>query len=155
MGKSHTREFCGGTDDIQLLRSIEICEGSEEFDLLTGLPSVQPSSASPRSCSATPVIAGRTDGESKDSNSSCHIWINNVHNTSENPTVGRSGRVPSRTSCTTSISRTVFLKGSRPVTTYRGKMRSHDSGRSGEPIRASRIVIPKAYISVLFDGNFL
>ena len=55
----------------------------------------------------------------------------------------------------TAASGLVCSKGRRPVTTYRGRVRLRDrrSG-SGEFIRASRIVIPRAYVSVLFDGNF-
>lgn len=102
------------------------------------------------------MILGRTDCESEDSNSSSHVWISNIHNTSENPTVGRSGRFPLRTFCMTAASRLVFPKGLRPVTTYKGKARLRDrSSRSGELMRTSRMVIPSAYMSVLFDGNFL
>ena len=102
------------------------------------------------------AISGRADGESEDSNSSTQVWINNVHNASENPNVGRSGRFPLRIFCITAASELACSKGLRPVTTCRGEVMSRDrSSRSGEPRLASRIVIPKAYMSVLFDGSFL
>ena len=88
-----------------------------------------------------------------DSNSSSHVWVNNVHNASENPTVGRLGRVPLKTFLTTTSSLLVSSKGFRPVTTYGWKFTSRDG--SSEVARTSRTVIPSAYMSVLFDGSFL
>lgn len=67
------------------------------------------------------VILGRTDDESADSNSSSQVWVNSVHRASENPTVGRSGLIPSRTFRMTAASGLACSKGLRPVTTYRGK----------------------------------
>ena len=113
---------------------------------------LQPSSSS-RSCSRTLAVFGRTDGKSVGSNSSSHVWVNNVHNASENPTAGLSGRSPSKTLFTTASSLLVFSKGFRPVITYEGEVTL--CSRGGEAIRASRIVIPRAYTSVLFDGSFL
>ena len=50
----------------------------------------------------------------------------------------------------------LYSKGGRPVTTCKVKVRFHDrKTRSGQLVRASRIVIPSAYMSALFDGNFL
>ena len=74
-------------------------------------------SASSRNCSRMAVISGRAGGE--DLCSSSHISFNNAHNGSENPTVGRSGRVPLRTFRITATSRSVCSKGWQPVTTYR------------------------------------
>jgi len=55
----------------------------------------------------------------------------------------------------TAASGFVCSKGLRPVTTYRGKlMLCERNRRSGGPVRASRMVIPRAYMSVLFDGSF-
>ena len=55
----------------------------------------------------------------------------------------------------TAASRSTYSKGRRPVTTYRGKARfCGGRGRSCELIHTSRMVIPRAYMSVLFDGNF-
>ena len=51
---------------------------------------------SPSSCLRMLVIFGRTGGD--DSYSSSHIWTNNAHSISENPTVGLSGRFPLSTS---------------------------------------------------------
>ena len=137
-------------ENIQLaFRSIGIVG---ESSLLVGLQS----SASSCSCSIMLAISGRADGESGDSNSSTQVWINNIHNASENPTVGRSGRFPLKTFCMTAASGLACSKGLRPVTTYRGKVTlRYRTSRSGELIRASRIVIPRAYMSVLFDGSFL
>jgi len=137
-------------ENIQLaFRSIGIAGASS---LLVGFQL----SASSCSRSIMLAISGRTDGESGDSNSSSQVSINSAHNPSENPTIGLSGRVPLRTFCMTAASGLACSKGLRPVTTYRGKVLLRDrSSSSGEPIRASRIVIPRAYISVLFDGNFL
>lgn len=102
------------------------------------------------------MISGRTDDESGDSNSSSHVWVNRIHSASENHTVGRSGRVPLSTFCMTAASGLVCSKGLRPVTTYKRKATLRErSSRNGEPIHTSRIVIPRAYMSVLFDGNFL
>ena len=98
------------------------------------------------------LILGRADGEG--SNSSSQVLASNAHNGSENPSEGRSGRRPHRTFCITAASGSAYSNGRRPVTIYRGKVRSSDRCRS-ELIRTSRIVMPRAYMSVLFDGNFL
>ena len=95
---------------------------------------------------------GRVGGE--DSCSSSHVLANNAHNGSENPTAGRSGRLPLRTFCMTAASGLVYSKGRRPVTTYMGRV-SFLRSRSGGPAPTSRMVIPRAYVSVLFDGNFV
>jgi len=55
----------------------------------------------------------------------------------------------------TAASGFVCSKGLRPVTTYRGKlMLCERKRRNSVPIRASRMVIPRAYMSVFFDGSF-
>ena len=69
------------------------------------------------------VVFGRADGESVDSNSSDHIWVNNVHNPFENPTAGRSGRTPPTTFVMTAASELACSKGLRPVITYRKNLR--------------------------------
>jgi len=138
-----------GEEDLQLaFRSIEICG---ESNLLVGVQFF----ASSCNCSRIPAIFGRAD-DSEDSNSSTHIWSNNTHSGSVNPTVGLSGRCPLRTFWITAASGLVCSKGRRPETTYGEKVRLHDeSSRNGGSICTSRTVIPKAYMSVLFDGNFL
>ena len=108
---NRARANCEEAEDIQLVSgSVGIIGDS---NLLVGLQF----STSSCSCPIMSVILGRTDGESEDSNSSSHICINSVHNTSENPTVGRSGRVPLRTFCMTAASGLVCSNGLRPVTT--------------------------------------
>ena len=134
-------------EDIQLAwRSIGAGEAGR---LLVGLQ-VFTSSCS---CLRISVILGRVGRV--DSCSSSHVLVNNTHNGSENPTVGRSGRFPLKTSRMTAGSGLVCSKGRRPVTTCRGTIRLYDrESRSGELVHTSRIVIPRAYISVLFDGSF-
>ena len=58
------------------------------------------------SCNNTrmPVVFGRVDEESLDSNFSSHIWVNNVHNASETLAEGRSGRIPFMTFEATAVS---------------------------------------------------
>lgn len=82
----------------------------------------------PSSCSCTRmlVMSGRVDDGSEDSNSSFHVWTNNAHSASENPTAGRSGRVPLKIFCMTATSGLIYSKGLRPVITCRGKSRLHD-----------------------------
>jgi len=70
------------------------------------------------------VIFGRL-GDSEVSNSSAHVWSNNAHNESENPSVGRSGRSPPRTFRMIAAAGLVCSKGRRPETTYGGKVRLH------------------------------
>ena len=102
------------------------------------------------------VVSGRADGESVASYSSSHVRANNAHNASENPTVGRSGRFPLTTFEMTAASGLVCSKGLRPVITCRSNLcYCNRNNRGNGVVRASRIVIPRAYISVLFDGNFL
>ena len=96
------------------------------------------------------AISGRTGGD--DSRCSSHVLFNNAHNGSENPTVGRSGRFPVRTFRITAASSSTCSKGRRPVTTYRESERRRGDGKL---MYTSRVVIPRAYISVLFDGNLL
>jgi len=106
----------GETKNIQLLfRSTGIAGASSP---LVGFQFF----ASSRSCSMILVISGRTDSESADSNSSSHVCISNAHSASENPTMGRSGRIPRRTLWMTATSGLVCSKGLRPVTTYRGRL---------------------------------
>lgn len=101
------------------------------------------------------VISGRTDGDSEDSNTSSHVRISSSHNASENPAVGLSGRIPLKTFCMTAVSRLMCSKGIWPVATCRGKLTLGDRNKRGcEPIRSSRTVIPRAYMSVPFDGSF-
>ena len=111
---SHTRATSGGAEDIPLNFRPIIAGGAS--CLLARLQF----SASLSSCSRMSVVFGRADGESVDSNSSCHIWVNNVHNSSENPTAGRSGRVPFTTFEMTAASGLVCSKGLRPVITWGG-----------------------------------
>lgn len=70
------------------------------------------------SCSRMPAIFGRAGGKLVDSYSSNHVWVNGIHNASENPAVGRSGRTPLKTFFTTTSSLLVFSKGFWPVMTY-------------------------------------
>ena len=133
--------------DIQLaFRSICIGGASNRFVELQVC-------ASYCNCPRISVISGRVGGDG--SRTSSHVWTNITHNGSENPTVGREGRFPVRTLYLTASSRPTCSKGRRPVATYRGKMRLPDRRRSGELMPTSRMVIPRAYISVLFDGNIL
>ena len=132
--------------DIQL--AFRSCIGGA-----SSLPPGLQISASYCNCSRIVAISGRVGGD--DSRSSSHVWANRSHSGSENPTVGRKGRFPVRTFCITAASRSTCSKGRRPVATYRGKMRLSDRRRSGELMPTSRMVIPRAYISVLFDGNLL
>ena len=100
------------------------------------------------------MVFGRTYNESADSNSSNHIWAINIHNASENPAIGRSGRIPSKTFGMIAASRLIYSKGLWPVITCGGNVRHVEEATGNRFARASRIVIPKAYISVLLDGNF-
>ena len=68
-------------------------------------------------CSRMLIISGRAAGGSDDSSCSRHDWINSAHNASENPIVGRSGRIPFKTFCMTAASGLVYSKGLRPVIT--------------------------------------
>ena len=148
---SHRSKFWGAADIPLDLRSIALWGVK---GLLVGLQL----SASSCSSSRMSEIFGRADGESEASNSSSHVLANNVHNASENPTEGRSGRIPPKTFWMTAASGLVRSNGLRRVTTCKVKSRSREKvagAMSPYAVRTSRIVIPSAYISVLFEGSFL
>ena len=96
----------------------------------------------PQSCSSCArnwEMGGRLGGV--DSCCSYHDCTSNLHNTSENPTVGRSGRSP-RITCTITRGSVMSSNGRRCVTTYK---RSHESQRDYWGMArglASYIVIP-------------
>ena len=143
---SHLHVDPGGTEDIQLaFRSNGVGRAGR---LLLWLQAF----ASPCNCSRMAVISGRAGGE--DSYSSSHVSFNNAHNESENPAVGRSGRFPLRSFCMTAASGLTCSKGRRPVTTYRGSEVLQQGTEGNGLIRTSRMVIPRAYVSMLFEGNF-
>ena len=140
----------GATGDIRLASSSTGTGGSGRSSAELQLFS------SSCSRSRTWAMLVRAECGSEDSGTSAHDRVNNAHNASENPTGGRSGRSPLNTFLTTRSSPWVCSKGFLPVTTCKRKYKFYNRrNRRSEAKRTSRIVIPSAYMSVLFDGNFL
>lgn len=118
-----------GTTENKLLVSRSAGIGGASC-LLVGLQFPSSSRSRSRMCE----VLGRADGESEDSNSSNHVWVNNVHNASENPSAGLSGRTPYRTFSATAVSSVVLSKGFRPVITYGGKLRFYGGSGRGSGV---------------------